>query len=139
MNEPANTALVQRLYDAFSKGDIATILDHLTPDVEWISEGPSILPFSGARRGVHEAAGFFSGLATTQTGMKLTIHQFVAQGDHVATYGRYSGTVTATGKKFDSPVGHFFHIRHGKVVRFVNLGDTGAYAEAYTGTSSAEA
>lgn len=139
MNEQANTALIQRLYDAFSKGDIQTILENLTPDVEWTSEGPAILPWAGARRGPQEVTGFFSGLATTQSGMKLTIDDFVAQGDRVACFGRYSGTVTATGKKFDSPVGHLFVIRDGKVARVVNLGDTAAYAEAYQASSSAKA
>src|SRR5580704_4518011 len=131
MNEAANTALIQRLYDAFSKGDIATILSNLTPDVEWIFEGPASVPFTGERRGIEETMGFFTALGATQSGMKLTTDEFVAQGDRVATYGRYSGAVTATGKKFDSPVGHFFQIRDGKVCRFVNMGDTAAYAEAY--------
>jgi len=139
MNEQANTALIQRLYAAFSKGDIQTILDHLTPDVEWVFEGPAILPWAGARRGPQEVLGFFSGIATTQSGMKLTMDEFIAQGDRVASFGRYSGTVTATGKKFDSPVGHLFVVRDGKVARFINMGDTAAYAEAYQASSSAKA
>jgi ketosteroid isomerase-like protein len=139
MNEQANTALVQRLYDAFAKGDIATILNHLTADVEWIFEGPAIIPFTGIRHGIEETRGFFTGLGTTQADMKLTPQQFVAQGDYVAMLGRYSGMVTATGKKFDSPVGHFFQIRDGKVSKFVNLGDTAAYVDAYQSSSTAKA
>jgi ketosteroid isomerase-like protein len=139
MSEPANIALIHRLYDAFSRGDVATILSNLTPDVEWIFEGPAIVPFTGKRHGIEETKGFFTALATTQSGMKLTTDEFVAQGDRVATYGRYTGTVTATGKKFDSPVGHFFQIKDGKVARFVNMGDTAAYVEAYTASSSARA
>jgi uncharacterized protein len=133
MTEQANTAVIQRLYDAFSKGDVATILNHLTPDVEWIFEGPTSVPFTGKRHGIEETKGFFTALATTQSGMTLTTDEFIAQGDHVATYGRYTGTVTATGRKFDSPVGHFFQFRDGKVARFVNMGDTAAYVEAYRG------
>lgn len=139
MNEQANTALIQRLYDAFSKGDVATILNNLTADVEWIFEGPAVIPFTGTRRGIEQTKGFFTALATTQTGMKLTTSEFIAQGDHVATYGRYTGMVTATGKNFDSPVGHFFTIRDGKVARFVNMGNTAAYVEAYQASSSARA
>jgi ketosteroid isomerase-like protein len=139
MSEQANTALIQRLYDAFSKGDINTILNHLTADVEWIFEGPEIIPFTGIRHGIEQTKGFFAGLATTQAGMKLTPHQFVAQGDHVAMLGRYTGTVTGTGKHFDTPVAHFFHIRDGKVARFTNLTDTAAYVEAYTSSSTARA
>jgi ketosteroid isomerase-like protein len=76
-------------------------------------------------------------LAGTQSDIKLTTEAFVAQGDTVATLGRYRATVKATGKKFDSPVGHFFTIRNGKVARFVDLGDTAAMADAYRAKSAA--
>jgi ketosteroid isomerase-like protein len=79
---------------------------------------------------------FFGGLAGTQQDQKLTIEDFVAQDDAVATFGRYSATVKATGKKFDSPVAHLFRFRNGKVVKFVNIGDTAAAVEAYSGAAS---
>ena len=137
MSEQQNTELVQSLYAAFAKGDVQTILDHLTSDVEWILEGPSILPFSGKRHGIAEVKQFFEALAGTQTNMKLTPQQFVAQGDMVAMVGRYSGTVTATGKSFDGPLAHFFTIRGGKCVRFVDVADTAGMADAYQSTSAA--
>ena len=104
MSEQQNTALIQKLYDDFARGDIQAILAALTDDVEWTLEGPSIIPFVGARKGPSEVLGFFQALGTTQTNMKLKTEKWVAQGDTVATLGRYSGTVTATGKSFDVPV-----------------------------------
>jgi ketosteroid isomerase-like protein len=95
--------------------------------VEWTLEGPS------------EVLGFFQALGATQQNQKLTTERWVAHGDTVATLGRYSGTVTATGKRFDSPVAHFFTIRDGKISRFVDLGDTAAFAEAYTSAATASA
>ena len=41
MKEQENIALVQRMYEAFARGDIQTIVENLTDDVEWIAEGPS--------------------------------------------------------------------------------------------------
>src|SRR3954454_20221144 len=35
MNEQENVALVRKLYDAFARGDIETILNHVTDDTEW--------------------------------------------------------------------------------------------------------
>jgi ketosteroid isomerase-like protein len=137
MNEQQNTALIQKLYDSFAKGDIQTILDNLTDDVEWGLEGPAIIAFAGQKKGREQVKGFFEALATTQRGMKLTVDQFVAQDNRVASTGRYAATVTATGKSFDSPVAHFFEIRDGKVARFVDFGDTAAFAEAYTQASAA--
>jgi uncharacterized protein len=93
--------------------------------VERTLEGPS------------EVLGFFQALVATQQNQKLTTERWVAQGDTVATLGRYSCTVT--GKHFDSPVAHFFTIRDGKISRLVDLGDTAAFAEAYTATATASA
>jgi ketosteroid isomerase-like protein len=44
MNEEQNTALVRKLYDAFARGDIQTILGNLTGGVEWIQDGPTVIP-----------------------------------------------------------------------------------------------
>jgi ketosteroid isomerase-like protein len=132
--------LIQKLYDAFDKGDIQTIINSLTPDVEWIAEGPSSVPYFGKMRGPDEVRRkFFGELAQTQEDMKLTVGDFVAQGDHVAMFGRYSARVKATGKRFDSPLGHLFRIRDGKVSKFVNLGDTAAVAAAYGQSAASSA
>ena len=83
MNEQANIALIQTLYDAFAKGDIAGILSKLSADIEWNAEGPTLLQFTGKRKG-------------------------------------------------PAQVGHFFAIHGGKIVRYVNVIDTAALAEAYS-------
>jgi uncharacterized protein len=137
MNEQQNTELVANLYAAFAKGDVQTILDHCADDVEWTLEGPEVIPFAGERKGRAQVLEFFQALGGTQTNQKLTTETWVAQGDCVATLGRYSGAVKATGKAFDGPIAHFFTIRGGKVARFVNLGDTAAMVEAYTGAAAA--
>jgi uncharacterized protein len=114
MNEQENIALVKKLYDAFGRGDIQTILDHVTDDVKWSNPGPSSVPYFGDRTGRAQMREFFDRLVGTQENAKLTIDQYIAQGDAVATLGRYTGNVKATGKPFDSLVGHFFTIRrHG--------------------------
>ena len=137
MSEQQNTALIQKVYDAFGKGDLQTILSNLTDDVDWTLEGPEIIPFAGTRKGIPQVTKFFEALATTLTNAKLTTETFVAQGDVVATYGRFSGTVKATGKSLDGPVGHFFTIRNGKICKFVDLANTANMAAAYQSTSAA--
>ena len=137
MTEQQNTALIQTLYDAFGRGDVQSILDNLTNDVQWGLEGPAIIPFAGLRIGQAQVQSFFEALGTTLHGVKLITDNFVAQGNLVASIGRFSGTVTATGKSFDVPIAHFFEIRDGKVARFVDFGDTAALADAYTQASAA--
>ena len=137
MNERQNVEKIKAMYAAFARGDVQTILGALTDDVEWILEGPAIIPFAGTRRGPGEVAGFFRALATTQTNQKLTIETYVAQGDVVATMGRYAATVTATGRSFDASIAHFFTFRNGKVSRFVDFGDTALMAETYETAAAA--
>ncbi len=137
MDEQQNVALVRKLYDAFGRGDIRTILDNVTNDVEWTSEGPSLVPWFGKRRGPTEVQGFFEALVGTEENIKLTMDDFLAQDDGVAAFGRYKAKVKATGRDFDSPVAHLFRIRDGKVSRFLNFGDTALVLAAYSGASAA--
>jgi ketosteroid isomerase-like protein len=137
MSEEQNVALIQKLFDAFGRGDIQTILDNSTDDSEFVSPGPSIIPYSGTKRGRAEIKSYFDALLGTQNNMNLSIDQFVAQGDTVVAIGHYRATVKATGKSIDSPVVLTFHIQNGKVRRHMVLGDTAALADSYTATAAA--
>ena len=137
MNEQNNKALVEKMYAAFGRGDVQTILDHLAPNVEWTMEGPSTLPFAGKKIGPGQVRSFFESLATTQENQKLTIDDYIAQGDKVATTGRYSAVVKATGKRFDCAVAHVFTIRDGKITKFLDFADTAQMADAYVSAAAA--
>ena len=76
-------------------------------------------------------------MATTQTGQKLTITEYISQGDKVATVGRYAAKVTATGKTFDCAVAHVFTLRDGK--ELLDFADTAQMADAYVATAAAAA
>ena len=90
MSEQQNKDLIQSVYDAFGRGDIQTILNKLADDVDWTLEGPSVIPFTGKRKGVAQVKQFFDALATTQTNHKLTMEPLIAQGDQVAGLGLYA-------------------------------------------------
>ena len=137
MSEQQNVALIENVYQAFARGDLAFIYERLADDVEWTLEGPSIIPYAGKRKGVAQVKGFFEALAGTQTNLKLTMGPLIAQGDRVSGLGRFSATVTSSGKSFDSFVGHFFTVRDGKIAEFVDLVDTAAMADAYRAASAA--
>ena len=127
-----NIALIKKMYTAFEHGDTQTILNHLTDDVEWRFEGPPQIPYTGIRRGPQEVMGFFTGLAGNESLPSLRMEEFYGDGDVVITVGRYSATVNATGKSFDTALVHLFKIRDGKVCRFSNHPDTAAELTAYT-------
>jgi hypothetical protein len=102
----------------------------MAPDVSWEFEAPAEISWSGIRRGPAEAAGFFAGIAAEHADPKLAMVDFIASGDSVAAFGRYQATVRATGKRVDTPVGHYFKFRDGKIVRYINLVNTAAFVDA---------
>ena len=138
MNEQANVSLILSIYDAFRRGDIATILNHLDPQVEWNNEGPAAIPFAGIQHGREAVAkNFFTAIGDTMDEITLTMEPFAAQGDNVVTAGRYQARVKPTGKRVDVPLVHLWTIRNGRVVRYQNLTDTAATVAAYTSGAAA--
>jgi len=121
---------VKEIYSAFGRGDVAYILSTLDAEVSWEFEAPAELSWSGIRRSPQEAAGFFSGLAAEHADPKLEMTEFFSNGDAVAAFGRYQATVKATGVRVDTPVAHYFKFRNGKVVRYINVINSGAFLEA---------
>jgi ketosteroid isomerase-like protein len=135
----SNVTTMQELYAAFGRGDIATVLAGLADDIVWESEGPASLKTSGIRHGKSETMGFFAALAEEGLNPHLTISEFVASGDAVMTIGRYTATSRTTGKKFDTPIAHYWKFRDGKVVRYIGFSNTAAAVEAQTPQSAGAA
>ena len=63
----ANITLVQGLYAAFGRGDIATIVAGLTQDIDWQTLGPARdYPTFGQRKGKAAVQEFFAQVAATE-------------------------------------------------------------------------
>ena len=138
MSEQQNVELIESLYKAFASGDIAHIISRLSEDVDWIVDGPSVIPYAGKRKGREQVRqSFFGPLTTGEINQKLTMEPLVAQGDRVAGVGRYTAKVIATGKTYDTAVAHFFTVRDGKVTQLHEVLDSADIAEAYRGAVSA--
>ncbi len=137
MSEQTNIALIQNIYAAFGRGDIQAILDQLTPDVDWTLEGPHIIPYAGHFQRLDGVKRFFDALGSTQKDQRLSIEEYIAQGDKVATFGRYSAAVKATGKTMDAPLAHLFTVRDGKVSKWICVAETASTADAYRGAAAA--
>jgi ketosteroid isomerase-like protein len=128
----ANVKLVQSLYAAFGRGDIATILAAATPDIDWQTVGRSSdYPIFGPRKGVAAVQDFFRLVAENQEFSDFTPREFYAADGKVFALGAYSGRMKKTGAKFASEWVHVFDIANGKVTRFREHTDTAQFAEAY--------
>ena len=111
MSDQPNVALVLSVYDAFRRGDIAAVLNHIDPQAKLIFEGPSAIPWAGNRHGREDWAKFFQTIGENLDEVTVTMEPFAAQGDRVVAAGRYQARVKLTGKRIDSPLVHLWTIR----------------------------
>jgi len=130
-----NAEVVQGTYEAVGRGDIPALLDLLTDDVEWTFRGPSMIPFSGTRRGREGVVEFFSLVGENLEFQEFEPREFVAQGDTVVVLGFERSLVKLTGRTFEQEWAHVYRLRDGKVATFLALEDTAAHAVAFDATS----
>lgn len=130
----ANITLVQSLYSAFGRGDIATIVGASAPDIAWHVHGrPTDHPCLGEFKSPQGVQKFFGLIADTQTPTDFAPREFDAAGDKVFVRGHYAWTMRKTGKSVDTDWIHIFTIKDGKVTKFDEFTDTAQFAEALRG------
>jgi uncharacterized protein len=122
-----HAATVAKLYEAFGRGDISYIIDHLADDCRWVGSGEGSLLQGGTYIG-KEAVNFFKKL-----GQEEDITSFNPQSinnineDEVVVFGNMAATLRKTGKKASSDwVMHWKFNEDGKVVYFHDFFDTAA-------------
>ena len=130
----ANVSLVQSLYAAFGRGEVAALVDAAAPDCDWVTVGrPADFPTFGPHRGKAGVQSFFDKVAQHLDFSEFAPQEFHAVGDKVLVLGRYAMTVKRTGKPAATEWCHVFTISDGKVAKFREFTDTAQAAEAYRG------
>lgn len=107
-------AVVQQVYAAFARGDLAAALDLFAPEVE--IEQSREVPWGG-HYGGHDGARVFFAALTSRLDSKLALAGFVDAGEEIVATGRTQGRVRATGARYDVPIAHVWTVRDGRVVR----------------------
>ncbi len=126
-----NVQQVQNIYSAFGRGDIATVLDTLTDDIEWVIPGPSDLAFTGTRRGKQAVQEWFGILVQHISYQVFEPRQFIAQDETVVALVHTEGMALPTGRTYVNPEAHVITFRGDKVARFHTFEDTAAVAAAF--------
>jgi len=127
----ANVKLVQSLYDAFKRGEIAPIINALTPDVDWQVQGdPKDFPTIGRWKGPDGVQTFFRVVAENMDVSEFSPQEFHATGDTVVALGRYHWKVRTTGKPAGGEWCHVFTFKNGKVSRFREYTNTASFVAA---------
>ncbi|MDX1875007.1 nuclear transport factor 2 family protein [Mycolicibacterium sp. 120266] len=116
-----NIDLVTRGYEAFTKGDIDTVMALFDDNVEWVQPGNSTI--SGTYHGKGELGQYLARLA--EKNVSVTLNRLVADGDTVVAL-----TEVAVGDEKGSDA-DVFTIRDGKTARVQVHTDTALMERVY--------
>jgi len=126
-----NVTRMKELYEAFSRGDVPTVLATMDEGIEWHeTEGNPWFtgrPFVGPQQIVE---GVFQRIVAEFEGFEIHPIRFLGDGDTVIVEGRYRAkSHKATGKPLDAEVVHVWDLRNGQIVRFHQYVDTRKLAD----------
>ena len=120
-----NVGTVARIYEAFGRGDLASIIDELDDDVSW-DEGirdtglPHLLP----GRGKQHVIGFFERLAATLELTRFDLGPLCDGGDVVMASVTQAARIIGAGAIPANLEVHIWHFgADGKVTSFQHVGD----------------
>jgi ketosteroid isomerase-like protein len=122
-----NATTVGKLYEAFGRGDIPYIIDHISDDCAWIGAGKDLLPAGGTYKG-KEAVNFFIRLGETEEFTAFSPEAIHNIGDNeVVAFGYMAGNSRKTGKELSSEwVMRWKFNDEGKVTYFQDFFNTAA-------------
>ena len=112
MAEHPNVGLVKQGYEAFAKGDMATLADVLDENMVWHTSGNN--PLAGEYKGRDAVFKMFAQLVELSGGtFRNEPHDILANDEHAVALTRE--TARRQGKQLDEPSIQVYHIRDGKV------------------------
>jgi ketosteroid isomerase-like protein len=123
---------VQRLYDAYGRGDLAAVLAELADDVDWGAEAASTsVPWYGNLRGKGAVPRFFEAIAGSIDITEFAPVSFTSNETDVVATIHWTYTVKATGRTAAMYMQHWWRFEAGKIVFFRGSEDTEQSARAF--------
>lgn len=114
LDEKQNVTVLQNLYAAFNRGEIAKIVHSCANNVEWQCYTPMIA-LHGLRRGHAGVQKFFEDVAHTLHFSKFEPKQYLTNGDTVVVLGTDRAKILEIGKTLDGSWVHVWKMADGKV------------------------
>jgi ketosteroid isomerase-like protein len=113
MAEHPNVGLLRRGYEAFAKGDMATLTELWSEDAVWHA-GSGNSPLAGEHTGRDAVFAVFAKVAELSGGtFGIELHDVLANDEHAVALTRNTGN--RQGKQLDSRDIALYHIRNGRV------------------------
>lgn len=127
MTDP--TVTIRAIYDAFARGDIATVLGALDPKIEWVEAAGSA--YAGTYTGPDAVLnGVLARLANDWNPFHVAPDRIVADRDTVIAVGTYTGTHNASGRSVRARFAHVWELRDSNIIAFEQIADTAKINEA---------
>jgi ketosteroid isomerase-like protein len=121
---------VQKLYAALARGDVAGAMALMSPQVEWL-EAEHTPYYAGLVIGPDKVVEtVFEPVNRDFESFAITEQDYITQGSRTAAIGVYRGRQRHTGRELKAPFVHVWEVIDGKIVRFTQYTDSGAWAEA---------
>ena len=115
----ANIETVQRIYEAFGRGDVESILAWVGDDVDWGSEPESnVAPWHGRRTTKAEVVDFFTQIGANLEVTDFTPLAFASNDTDVMAVIRFGTRVPATGKSGAMDLHHWWRFDGDGKIRF---------------------
>jgi ketosteroid isomerase-like protein len=123
-----HAAVIQQVYDAFARGDVAAVLGAFDPQIHWReAEG---FPYADGNPYVGPdavAQGVFGRVVAEWDDFRVQPAEILPTLDGAVALGRYSGKYKATGRTVDAPFAHVWRIKDGRVTGFQQFTDTAQF------------
>lgn len=130
MSEQQNVENIQKIYEAFGRGDTEYIVSQLTEDVRWVSHFEAVVPWAGDYSGKSNVPRFFDAIGQSVDVTAFTPGEFVAQGVTVVSVGDFGCRVRATGKSALTRWVFIWKFREGRIFSYEQFHDP-AIAQAF--------
>ncbi|MEA2721466.1 MAG: uncharacterized protein QOJ39_3330 [Candidatus Eremiobacteraeota bacterium] len=125
-------AQVQGAYADFQSGNIGSLLNRCTDDIDWETPGAgTAIPYAGPIKGKAAVGQFFQSLNDTVEFHDFQTREFISSDDTVVTLGSFDATVRATGIRVAEEFAMVFRVRGDKIVKFREYSDSRRLAEAF--------
>jgi uncharacterized protein len=125
--EHPNATLVREGFQAFEKGDMAWMDEHISDDVVWHVGGNS--KWAGAYEGKAKVLDFFGQQAQAMT-TSADIHDILANDDHVVVLGTASATAQ-DGSNAEWKYTQVFHVKDGKATEVWGMAENDAAVDPF--------
>lgn len=134
-----NLTTVTAIYEAFGKGDIPTILEHMAPDVQWESWADNSaqhagVPWLQARQGKEGVLAFFQYLGSQMQVTEFQVLSIMDGGHQIAVEFVIAFNLPALGTHFRDEEIHLWTFNsEGQVSRLRHYTDTAKHIAAAKG------